>query len=881
MRETLLLLCILLGGIQMYGQCVGDIHLATQAEVDAFPINYGCSVIEGELFIGTDTLGISANINNLDSLYSIVTITKDLRVQLCEIDNFEGLDNLTTVGGELYIYNNSFLQNFVGLENLANTGLLNIISNSGLTNFIGLESLVSTFGLFIVENDNLSNFTGLENLTSLDSGLSILGNQSLSSFWGLQNVENIGAWLHINHGGSNLISFEGLESLTSLGGINLIESSIQSFEGLEDLTGLDDLYLDGNQNLQNFTGLNNMLSIQEDINILNHENIESFEGLENLANIGGGLQIENNNKLVNFEGLNNLESIEGYAFIWWNDDLLNFEGLESLESIGEELDIEDNDNLINLIGLDNLTDIGGNLRIWKNDGLISLAGIDNLQSIGDDVFIELNPQLGHCCAILNWADIIESEVILENNAFTCNTIEIIANECTDVKIQIVAFHDQNNNDLFDDPETFLLQNFNLIPDNSFSYADEEGFSNFYLSDYGNYQIIYNDGNPLWTCVNSCDTIEIAYLDSTFQDTTIYFPIQSFGDYTIQDIDLTSSITRCNRETNYWITYSNTGTVTTSGYVELIPDETVEFVSAEPQVDSISGSKLYWFYNDLHPTHSEKIKAIFEMPSVDFIGEVINFEAYIETNEGNAGRKAFLDSELVCAYDPNDKLVTPYGYGEENYTLFGDTLEYTIRFQNTGNDTAFNVVITDTLSTYLDVKSFYPISNSHNVETQLDVGSRAITFTFNDIYLPDSFVNESASHGFVKYRILGEEELSENTDIQNTAYIYFDQNPAIVTNTVSNRMVSVLPVISSLFETSALSQTQVRTYPNPTEGQLYIETKNGNIQNIQIRNSQGDLLLEQKTATRQSSLDLSKWGSGLYFIQVQTGQGVAVQKVIIP
>ena len=64
--------------------------------------------------------------------------------------------------------------------------------------------------------------------------------------------------------------------------------------------------------------------------------------------------------------------------------------------------------------------------------------------------------------------------------------------------------------------------------------------------------------------------------------------------------------------------------------------------------------------------------------------------------------------LNCAYDPNDKLVHPTGVQEEGYTLFGEELEYTVRFQNIGTDTAFNIRIEDQLDDDLDWNTFRPM-----------------------------------------------------------------------------------------------------------------------------------------------------------------------------
>lgn len=134
--------------------------------------------------------------------------------------------------------------------------------------------------------------------------------------------------------------------------------------------------------------------------------------------------------------------------------------------------------------------------------------------------------------------------------------------------------------------------------------------------------------------------------------------------------------------------------------------------------------------------------------------------------------------IVQSYDPNYKEVTPTAI------LPGatDWLTYTIHFQNTGSDTAYLVVLKDTLSQYVDAASFQYLASSHHAVIQLE-GS-AMTFTFPHINLVDSATNPPLSEGWIQYRVRANGNLPNGTAINNTAYIYFDLNPAVVTNTAT-------------------------------------------------------------------------------------------------
>ena len=134
--------------------------------------------------------------------------------------------------------------------------------------------------------------------------------------------------------------------------------------------------------------------------------------------------------------------------------------------------------------------------------------------------------------------------------------------------------------------------------------------------------------------------------------------------------------------------------------------------------------------------------------------------------------------VVNALDPNAKEVYPMGNVDS-----GQWLTYTIRFQNTGNAPAQNIYIIDTLSPYIDASTFQLLAYSALNLTQ--IFGNVVRFNFPNINLPDSASNEPASHGYVQFKVKLKAGAPSGVQVNNTAYIYFDLNPAVVTNTVSN------------------------------------------------------------------------------------------------
>lgn len=135
----------------------------------------------------------------------------------------------------------------------------------------------------------------------------------------------------------------------------------------------------------------------------------------------------------------------------------------------------------------------------------------------------------------------------------------------------------------------------------------------------------------------------------------------------------------------------------------------------------------------------------------------------------------------AAQDPNDKTGFPLGVGNTHTIHRNQEIEYLIRFQNVGTDTAENVVIRDTLSTDLDIFSVRSGVSSHPYHFRM-YGARILEWTFSSIQLPDSSSGEAASHGFIKFNVKQQPDLPYGTIINNRAGIYFDFEEPVITNT---------------------------------------------------------------------------------------------------
>lgn len=179
--------------------------------------------------------------------------------------------------------------------------------------------------------------------------------------------------------------------------------------------------------------------------------------------------------------------------------------------------------------------------------------------------------------------------------------------------------------------------------------------------------------------------------------------------------------------------------------------------------------------------------------------------------------------IIGAYDPNEKFAVPEGVKAQHFIEPNTDIDYQIGFQNTGTDTAFTVVLRDTLSNDLDPATIKMLNASTTKYSWDMVSKNELKISFNNILLPDSFRNEPRSHGFVKFRISQKRDVAIGTRIENRAAIYFDYNAPIITN-------KTFHTIGKNFLSTAVEQVfadnlQVQVTPNPISQQAIFKLPN--------------------------------------------------------
>jgi uncharacterized repeat protein (TIGR01451 family) len=282
--------------------------------------------------------------------------------------------------------------------------------------------------------------------------------------------------------------------------------------------------------------------------------------------------------------------------------------------------------------------------------------------------------------------------------------------------------------------------------------------------------------------------------------------------------------------------------------------------------------------DFHPGNS--------MPSItlESCGDEpgsLGFVNMFSMNDGDSNIDIDCGTALN-SYDPNDKLAYPLGYGSAHYVEANTDIEYRIRFQNTGNDTAYTVVLLDTLSSYLDPGTFVAGTASHPYTYEI-FENGMLRFTFDNIDLPDSTTNEPASNGFVEFTISQMPDLPLGTVIENQAAIYFDQNPPIFTNTTFHTIGEdfILVNTQEIIEPGA----QVNVFPNPftTTATLELELPDNDYRNLEltIYDLAGKKVKNQLFDGNNLVINRQHLQTGFYFYQIdRAGKPVANGKMVV-
>jgi uncharacterized repeat protein (TIGR01451 family) len=279
-----------------------------------------------------------------------------------------------------------------------------------------------------------------------------------------------------------------------------------------------------------------------------------------------------------------------------------------------------------------------------------------------------------------------------------------------------------------------------------------------------------------------------------------------------------------------IYYVNNGNQTIpSGTITFNNSNVVSITSVSPPGSTpIAGGFTYTFSN-LQPGQTGSISVAMQVPTIPTVnlGDLVTNTASVTVPNGDINinnNSSSLTQVIVGSYDPNDKAESHGPQVVHSTFSANDYLTYTIRFENTGTAEAINIRVSDVLDSKLDETTVRMVAASHAYV--LDRVGSNLTWRFEGINLEPSIPgNPIVGHGYVVFQVKPKAGYVIGDIIPNTANIYFDFNPAIVTNTWSTTFVPFLGNQNWTFDNFTY-------YPNPVRNSLII-SNNSIIDTVEI------------------------------------------------
>lgn len=432
-----------------------------------------------------------------------------------------------------------------------------------------------------------------------------------------------------------------------------------------------------------------------------------------------------------------------------------------------------------------------------------------------------------------------------------------------------AFLDSNINGVKDNGEiNFPLGDFQYEKNNDgvvHNIASPTGHFAIFESNTSNSYDVSFTVNPLYA--SSYTVNPSAFNDlSNVNGSSYNFPVTSTQNYS----DLGALVVAVNNPRpgfNYInkLVYWNLGNqVIANGTVTFTKDGAVS-ISAVSQAGVVNNASGFTYdFTNLQPFEYRTIDIFMLVPTIPTVtaGQFLVSNVTISPLVGDAipeNNTHSTSQMIINAYDPNDKMES---HGPEilhsSFTS-NDYLYYTIRFENTGNASAINVRVNDVLNAMLDENTIKVESASHPYV--LDRVGNNLTWKFDTIMLPVSIVNSSVGKGYITFKVKPKPGYAVGDIIPNTASIYFDFNPAIVTNTFNTEFVAVL-------ESETFLTDEFAVYPNPTNSILNIQSKlSATISEVNVYDVLGKQLLNKKMNVSSTEIDMTNYSPGLYLLEV--------------
>lgn len=343
-----------------------------------------------------------------------------------------------------------------------------------------------------------------------------------------------------------------------------------------------------------------------------------------------------------------------------------------------------------------------------------------------------------------------------------------------------AYYDINQNGVFDFSDIKLANQ-------KINYSQGTDITTFFD---GTYSIVVDSGlvNMSLTALPNgfvcntplSDTIDVQEV------ITHDFIVTSTSNFNDLSVSLGSTgTTRLKEQLTLSLNVKNKGTQVTSGQVKMYLPPYYTLLNVQQGI--VLNDTLTWNLT-LNPFASNSNLITFIVDSLPVNLETIYTAQLAVSNDADTSNNhssvaVMIRDSLVIInpptgfpYDPNNKLVDKPIVSPG----FNDYLTYNINFENIGSANASRVMVRDFLTGKLDVNSFELLATSHPCIVSFGADS-LIQFLFDPIALTPTSIDSINSKGHIWFKIKPKNPINLGDTIYNSAGIYFDTQPAVITN----------------------------------------------------------------------------------------------------